>query len=108
MRPFPAKLLASEFQQVNEANVSWQAVCFLRSFCVGVRDVHEAIASALGILLLANVGGRQHHGIATAKGLAPDEAADAARFGAPFLPKGVTWMLAVGPQNCERSERPDH
>ena len=50
MRPFSAKSLALELQEVNEASVSWSEVCFVQFLGVGDGDVHQIIAAAPNIL----------------------------------------------------------
>ena len=59
-RTFPALILVGELQEVNDTSVTWQEVCILQ-FGVSVHDVHKVIKCAPNILLLADVGCRQHH-----------------------------------------------
>lgn len=88
VRPPPAKALALELQEVNEASVSWQEVCPIHFLSIGAREVQQAIARAPDIFLLAGAGCRQHRGIAKVIGLVLDDVVGSPRqLAAPRGPR---------------------
>ena len=79
IRPFPAKSLASEIQEANEASIAWQEVCFVQFFSVGCNRVQRVIRVAPDVLLFAGAGCRQPHRTGELRSFVLDGVVDSSR-----------------------------
>ena len=109
--------MAHEFQEVNEAIVSWIEVCFVQFLTAGVGDVSNGIEVAPDVALLVVVGVQRHRRIVTTECVVPGDVARLPRFGcAPGLSdenEGLNFKFrapvakkVVGPRARTPHERP--
>ena len=75
-KPHPAKALATELQEFNDASAAWSEVCCIKFLSVSANDGYKVVAIAPETKFLASAGARHHQGKVATIGVFHDGVAE--------------------------------
>ena len=91
---FPARSLAQELSEVNEAHVVWQEACFVQFLSVSANDAHAVIKVAPHIPLLVGAGVRRKRTTVSPTGRVEDDSAGCPPSGVEDLNNKIWQFVA--------------